>query len=493
MMRRTWTACAARVPGRARPKSVPARASPARPIVLLRKLRGCAAGGRAGGPPAGAGRHAAHDARCSTCSCTTTSRHARATPTRDAAGDMLVMTSGNMHDEPIEIGRCHGRASASGAGGGRVSWGTTAPSCARYDDSVVRVLDVGVDAKASQPTKADPVIRRAREVRPRDRWCSASRRCDGAAGGAGACQCCQPGRMLPALLTEPLLPPRPPRRRCSPPGPEQKSTFCVRPRQEDAFVSQHIGDLEDADGIRCVAGGEGLATSKLFDLRSRRWPACGGPPPGVPVDEVGRARAGRESAPSAAGQSPCSTTTRTSRIGHRPSRAWRGRCAASRSTARATAMDGAIWGGEVLLCEPAQDFERFANFGLRAHAGRRGVPSRIRCAWRTARCGSSTCWSTRRRAQALQGDLGVEADICQPDDRPRAEHAADVVGRAPVRCSRRACWACAPNPTLRGRRQPCCWRRPWAKTAERTAPRSSRPRRSRKAKPTVAEALPPSA
>ena len=70
-------------------------------------------------------------------------------------------------------------------------------------------------------------------------------------------------------------------------GAELKNTFCLA-RGRHAFVSQHIGDLENAETLRSFT--EGIEHfRRLFDIDPRGRGAR--PAPGVPVHQV-RARAG---------------------------------------------------------------------------------------------------------------------------------------------------------------------------------------------------------
>ncbi len=125
----------------------------------------------------------------------------------DAAGVPLVMTSGNFSDEPII---CDDQSAVSRLIDVADAWlGNDRRILARYDDSVVRI-------ESMQPQ----IVRRARGMAPTPIRLAAPTR----TGADGR-------QELPQVLA------------C---GPEQKATFCLT-RGNDAFVSQHIGDLENAD------------------------------------------------------------------------------------------------------------------------------------------------------------------------------------------------------------------------------------------------------
>ena len=65
-------------------------------------------------------------------------------------------------------------------------------------------------------------------------------------------------------------------------GAELKSTFCLA-KEHHAFVSQHIGDLENAETLRSFT--EGIEHfRRLFDIEPRAGRAR--PAPRVPVHQV---------------------------------------------------------------------------------------------------------------------------------------------------------------------------------------------------------------
>lgn len=116
-------------------------------------------------------------------------------------GGPLVMTSGNRSDEPIATGNAEAIARLSNIADAFLLHDRAIAT--RYDDSVMRhTPDVGIE-----------VIRRARGYAP------------------------FPLR-APVVADVPIL-------AC---GPEQKNTFCLF-SGEHAFVSQHIGDMENAETL----------------------------------------------------------------------------------------------------------------------------------------------------------------------------------------------------------------------------------------------------
>ena len=164
-------------------------ASPARPIVLLRKRADVAY-------PAGL---ADKLPELGIMLPTTPLQHLLV---RDFGG-MLVMTSGNLHDEPIQTDDAQAYEALANVADAFI--GNDRPILSRYDDSVVRLirLDNGITFQQ--------VIRRARGLAP------------------------QPVELAnPAGITVFAT------------GPEQKNTFTLA-RGDQAFVSQHICDMENVE------------------------------------------------------------------------------------------------------------------------------------------------------------------------------------------------------------------------------------------------------
>jgi hydrogenase maturation protein HypF len=125
-------------------------------------------------------------------------------------GRPLVMTSGNLSEEPIAA--LNGEAHERLANIADAFLDNDRDIVSRYDDSVIRVIDERIH-----------MVRRARGYAPKPLTLPSLARIQPAANGG------YQREPLNILAT----------------GPEQKSTFCLT-RGNDVFVSQHLGDLEDA-------------------------------------------------------------------------------------------------------------------------------------------------------------------------------------------------------------------------------------------------------
>ena len=233
-------------------------------------------------------------------------------------GHPLVMTSGNLSDEPIicddqvMVARMMCVADAF--------LGNDRPIRARYDDSVVRVADGEVQC-----------VRRARGLAPLPVRMPAP--APGAAQGASE---------APEVLA------------C---GPEQKATFAVT-RGEDVFVSQHVGDLENAEAFdvwqadveqyRSLFGLSwgALACDMHPEYLSSKWARAQAQANGLPLVEVQHHHAHIASVLGENGE-----------YGHVVGVALDG---------TGYGADGAIWGGEVLVCDRAacRRAAHIANFRL---------------------------------------------------------------------------------------------------------------------------------
>lgn len=222
-------------------------------------------------------------------------------------GGMLVMTSGNIHDEPIVIDDADAYEKLFGVADAFL--GHNRAIRARYDDSVVRVVQAGSAGEAVQ------FIRRARGYAPLP---LALPVIDASQGSVFAT------------------------------GPEQKNTFALT-RDTEAFVSQHIGDLENAETYDAWLQAKGCYEA-LFEIEPARI-ACDLHPEyltskwahqqSLPVTEVQHHHAHIVSVMGEHGlEGPvCGIAFDGTGYG----------------------MDGAMWGGEVLLSNLSA-FERFANF-----------------------------------------------------------------------------------------------------------------------------------
>ena len=227
-----------------------------------------------------------------------------------AGGRMLVMTSGNVHDEPIVTSDEQALEALGDIA--HAILGNNRQIRARYDDSVVRVLDFGQEAGT-----ALQFVRRARGYAPTPIHLS-----DEMAGREGECVCAT--------------------------GPEQKTTACFV-RETDAFVTQHVGDMENA-----------LVNNAWFETLERYEALFNLKPTVLACDkhpEYLTTKWAREQA--------------LSRVEVQHHHAHIASVLAENNIQGAAlgfafdgtgyGADGAIWGGEALLCNTA-DFERFANF-----------------------------------------------------------------------------------------------------------------------------------
>lgn len=226
-----------------------------------------------------------------------------------AGGRMLVMTSGNVHDEPIVID--DGEALRSLGDIADAIIGNNRAIRARYDDSVVRVLDFGQEGTALQ------FVRRARGYAPTPLHTAQT--------------FSAPGKTC-VLAT----------------GPEQKTTACFL-RGNEAFVTQHVGDMENAqvndawfetiDRYQTLFNMHPtmLACDKHPEYLTTKWARR----QNMPRREVQHHHAHVVSALAENGIEGAALGFAFDGTGY--------------------GEDGAIWGGEALLCN-AVDFERFANF-----------------------------------------------------------------------------------------------------------------------------------
>ncbi len=296
-------------------------------------------------------------------------------------GGMLVMTSGNVHDEPIVTDDV--RAFSSLAGVADAVLGNNRAIRSRYDDSVVRVIAAG----SAGPTLQ--VIRRARGFAPLPLKCavpSADASAESAApaepDAVGADVSAVPVRIETVFAT----------------GPEQKATFCLT-RPGEAFVSQHVGDMENAETFDAWLEAKGVY-ERLFELTPQlvacdkhpeyltsKWALDDAQP--APVFEVQHHHAHVAAVMAENGlEGPvCGFAFDGTGYGE----------------------DGAIWGGEVLLAN-LQTFERFANFAyFPLPGGAAAIKHPLRAAY-------GVLWGfdllEHPAAQHALAALGETADLC---------------------------------------------------------------------------------
>ena len=275
-------------------------------------------------------------------------------------GHPLVMTSGNLSDEPIicddqvMVARMMCVADAF--------LGNDRPIRARYDDSVVRVVGGEVQC-----------VRRARGLAPLPVRMPAPT--TGEPEGAAD---------VPEVLA------------C---GPEQKATFAVT-RGEDVFVSQHVGDLENAEAFdvwqadveqyRALFGLSwgALACDMHPEYLSSKWARAQAETSGLPLVEVQHHHAHIASVLGENGE-----------YGHVVGVALDG---------TGYGADGAIWGGEVLVCDRAacRRAAHLANFRLPGGAAAIRKPVRGALGLLDA-----LGLADAPRARALGERLGVEGPL----------------------------------------------------------------------------------
>jgi [NiFe] hydrogenase maturation protein HypF len=243
----------------------------------------------------------------------------------DAVGKPLVMTSGNISEEPIiaddqiAVARLIGVADAF--------LGNNRPIRARYDDSVVSVVE-----------GSEMVIRRARGIAPTPLLLPKAD-----TGDAEVLAC----------------------------GPEQKATFCIT-RKEQAFVSQHIGDLENSDAFDSWKESLGqyerlfgltwnvLACDMHPEYLSSKWAHEQAEKRGIALTEVQHHHAHIASVLAEHGVRDRVVGIALDGTGYGP--------------------DGAIWGGEILACDMAS-YNRAAHLSyFRLPGGAAAIRKPLRCA-----------------------------------------------------------------------------------------------------------------
>lgn len=274
---------------------------------------------------------------------------------------LLVMTSGNVHDEPICIADEEAREKLAGIADAFL--GNNRPILTRFDDSVVRLIQV--DEVDGKPGYAIQFLRRARGYAP----VPVSVAAEGAAPAEGV--------IFAA-------------------GPEQKNTFTLL-RGTDGFVSQHIGDVENAETYDAW-----LATKDRFESLFEMEPAavaCDLHPEylaskwahhqGLPVTEVQHHHAHIVSVMAEHGLTDAVCGIAFDGTGY--------------------GVDGAIWGGEVLLANRS-NFERFANFAyVPMPGGAAAIKHPLRMAY-------GVLWAydllEHPAAAVALAPLGDEAEVC---------------------------------------------------------------------------------
>ena len=274
---------------------------------------------------------------------------------------MLVMTSGNLHDEPICMNDDEAYARLSGVADAFL--GNDRPILTRFDDSVVRVIKVGEEA--GKPVEAIQLIRRARGYAPVPLTLRTTNDSSSA----------------PVIFAA---------------GPEQKNTFTLL-RGAEAFVSQHIGDMENAETYDAWLQAK-ARFEKLFELQPQRI-ACDMHPEYLsskwahdqqiqPVEvQHHHAHIAAVMAEHGLDEAVCGIAFDGTGYG----------------------VDGAIWGGEVLLAN-LEAFERFANFAyVPMPGGAAAIKNPLRMAY-------GVLWAfdllEHPAAQKALAPLGAQAELC---------------------------------------------------------------------------------
>ncbi len=329
--------------------------SPARPIVLLRKrVDARLADGLADRLP-----------ELGVMLPATPVQHLLLHDYRERTGrSMLVMTSGNVHDEPIVTDDAEALAKLGAIADAVL--GNDRPILSRYDDSVVRVIDLGGTNRYGEPNEAMQCIRRARGFAP-----------------------------VPLAFADENAP------AVFAAGSEQKSTFTFAQAGE-AFVSQHIGDLEDADVYDAWLESKGRF-EKLFGVGPQVL-ACDAHPEYL-ASKWARDEAVRTGTPLVEVQHHHAHIAAV--LGEH---GLFGPCCGIAFDGTGYGADRAIWGGEVLIANQA-DYERFANLTyVPMPGGAAAVKHPLRMAY-------GVLWAfdllEHPAASVLFEALGEQADVCE--------------------------------------------------------------------------------
>lgn len=307
-----------------------------------------------------------------------------------AGGTMLVMTSGNMHDEPIvtdDVQACSNLAGIADA-----VLGNNRAILQRFDDSVLRVLRTGVPGNEGHAVQ---MIRRARGYAPQPLMIPQDILPDQTQEGAVSCSQvqadCSQGKQVRGGQTACLLAT----------GPEQKNTFTLL-QGARAFVSQHIGDLEDLETFDAWTASL-QAYQRLFALN-----------PSAIVSDLHPSYFSTQWAQEQVQSSNCAHLAVQHHHAHVASvMAENGLSDAVCGIAfdgTGYGTDGAVWGGEVLLAN-LSDFERLMNF---AYVPMPGAAAAIKNPLRMA---YGALWAfdllEHPAAADLLHELGSQAQLCQ--------------------------------------------------------------------------------
>ena len=337
-------------------------ASAARPIVLLLKRAGveCAEGLADALPELGVMLPA------------TPLQHLIVRGFQEKCGhSMLVMTSGNVHDEPIVVNDDEAYDKLGTIA--ELIVGNDRPILSRYDDSVVRVLKLGsVDARGNEH-EALQFVRRARGYAP-----------------------------VPLDLKRPSELGQAENAPCIfAAGSQQKNTFAFT-CDERAYVSQHIGDLEDADVNDAWLEAK-TRMLKLFPCAPHVI-ACDAHPEYL-ASKWARSQALKKNLPLTEVQHHHAHIA--SVLGEH---GLYGPCCGIAFDGTGYGADGALWGGEILIANQV-DYERFANLAyMPMPGGAAAIKHPLRMAY-------GALWAydllDHPGAADVLAQLGPAADICE--------------------------------------------------------------------------------
>ena len=318
--------------------------SPARPIVLLRRRAGAAAAGAESADVAleGAGQDSATNTQelkgvadglseLGVMLPSTPVQHLLLQAVSECGANfpILVMTSGNVCGNPIITQDAAAREKFRGIASAVL--GNDREILSRFDDSVLRVLDVGAAGSCVQ------MVRRARGYAPLPldvSFLAGAQVAGGAAEGAEGAEATGAGDIPPIFAT----------------GPEQKNT-CTYLVRGKAYVSQHIGDLENVETYNAWLEAK-ARLEHLFNIApDQALLACDAHPSYMSTQWAQQ------------------QNKKVSRVQHHHAHV--AAVMAENKLEQATCgiafdgtgygAEGSIWGGEVLICN-LRDFERFANF-----------------------------------------------------------------------------------------------------------------------------------
>lgn len=275
---------------------------------------------------------------------------------------LLVMTSGNVHDDPIVIEEHEAFEQLAGIADAFLV--NNRAIIERFDDSVVRVLE---------PAGVDPVvqvIRRARGLAPAPVKLPA--------------QVHELGEESPELLAV---------------GSELKNTFTIT-RGEEAFVSQHLGDMEHVASFDNWLETKDLY-EKLFHLQPTKL-ACDLHPEYV-LSKWARTQASERDLPLTEVQHHHAHV-----VAAMAENELEGPVCGIAFDGTGYGVDGAIWGGEVLLSN-LTTFERFINVAYFP------LPGGTQAIHHTDRCAYGVLWAfdllEHPFAQAFFADQEQETEL----------------------------------------------------------------------------------